>query len=72
VKATELKSLIFGGVNFQEWLAFEFDSVDDYEGVSADGVIGCDFLQYFNVFFDYGHHLVYLEPNDSFKRAIHH
>jgi Aspartyl protease len=72
MKATELKSLTFGGARFQEWLAFEFDNIDDFEGVTPDGVIGCDFLQYFNVYFDYGHHLVYLEPNATFKRAAHH
>lgn len=72
MKATELKSLIFGGVDFEEWLAFEIDSPNDVEGVTADGVIGCDFLQYFNVYFDYGQHLVYLEPNDVFRRSIHH
>jgi len=71
MRATELKSLVFGGVRFEEWLAFVIDSADAFEGVDADGVIGCDFLQYFNVFFDYGHHIVYLEPNDSFKRAKH-
>ena len=29
-----------------------------------------DFLQYFNVFFDYGQHFVYLEPNDTYKRRV--
>ena len=72
MKATELKSLTFGGARFEEWLAFAIDNADDYEGVTADGVIGCDFLQYFDVYFDYGHHLVYLEPNATFKRAAHH
>lgn len=68
---TQLKTLNFGGTQFQEWLAYEASDSQDLEGLDVDGIIGCDFLQYFNVFFDYGHHAVYLEPNDAYKRAVH-
>ena len=33
-----------------------------------DGLIGYDFLRYFNVVFDYRDSLIYLEPNATFKR----
>jgi hypothetical protein len=72
MKATELKTLYFGGSRFQEWLAYEDMDPNDIEGVETDGRIGCDFLMYFNVFFDYGQHLIYLEPNDDYKRAVTH
>jgi aspartyl protease len=70
LKATQLKGLYFGGVRFYEWLAYKaIDSNHVLEGVDFDGIIGCDFLEYFNVFFDYNHHLIYLEKNDIFKKA---
>jgi hypothetical protein len=69
LKATQLKALYFGGVRFDEWLAYEVTDPAFFEGVDSDGIIGCDFLQYFNVFFDYPQHLVYLEPNGVYKRS---
>jgi aspartyl protease len=71
MRATQLKALNFGGTQFQEWLAYEATDTQDLEGVDIDGVIGCDFLQFFNVYFDYGHHAIYLEPNDAYRRAAH-
>jgi hypothetical protein len=55
-----------------EWIAYEATDAQDLEGVDIDGIIGCDSLQYFNVYFDYGHHAIYLEPNDAYRRAAHH
>ena len=55
-----------------EWIAYEATDAQDLEGVDIDGIIGCDFLQFFNVYFDYGHHAIYLEPNDAYRRAAHH
>lgn len=71
LKATQLKALYFGGTRFEEWIAYEATDTQDLEGVDIDGIIGCDFLQYFNVYFDYGHRSVYLEPNDAYRRAVH-
>lgn len=71
LRATQLKSLNFGGTLFTEWLAYESTDTEDLEGIDVDGVIGTDFLQYFNVYFDYGHHAIYLEPNDEYRRAVH-
>ena len=39
------------------------------EAEDFDGLIGYDFLKYFNVVFDYGDSLIYLEPNQLFKRS---
>ena len=72
IKATQLKALFFGGVRFDEWTAFEAADTQDLEGVDVDGVIGCDFLRYFNVFFDYPQQAIYLEPNDTLKRSVVH
>jgi len=70
LQATQLKALNFGGTQFEEWLAYKATDTQDLEGVDIDGVIGCDFLRYFNVYFDYGHHAVYLEPNDVYRRTV--
>ncbi len=70
MKATQLKALNFGGVRFDEWVAYEAMDTEDLEGVNVDGVIGCDFLQYFNVFFDYAQQQIYLEPNALYKRSV--
>ena len=72
MRATQLKSLMFGGVRFEEWVAYEDTDTQDLEGVDVDGIIGCDFLQYFNVYFDYAQQQIYLEPNDLYKRSIQH
>jgi len=71
LKATQLKALNFAGTSFTEWIAYEATDTQDLEGVDIDGIIGCDFLQYFNVYFDYGHRAIYLEPNDAYRRAAH-
>ena len=72
MKATQLKALNFAGTRFEEWIAYEAMDTQDLEGVNIDGIIGCDFLQYFNVYFDYGHRSIYLEPNDAYRKAEHH
>ena len=72
IKATQLKALDFGGVQFSEWTAYEATDTQDLEGADLDGIIGCDFLRYFNVFFDYAQQAIYLEPNDTFKRSVEH
>src|SRR5579863_4418514 len=47
VKATQLRSLTFGGVRFDDFNAFEYKDLQAMEGVSVDGDIGYDFLKYF-------------------------
>lgn len=69
ITATQLKAIYFGGVRFDEWLAYKFTDPSMFEGVNRDGVIGTDFLEYFNVFIDYPHRLIYFEPNERFKKS---
>lgn len=72
IKPTQLKTLIFGGVQFQEFVAYESTDGSADEGVENDGVLGYDFLQFFNVYFDYPQHMIYLELNDNFYKSKHH
>jgi hypothetical protein len=71
VKATQLKALVFGGVSFEDFNAYEDKNVSAFEGLDEDGDIGYDFLRYFNVYFDYPQRQIFLEPNDNFKNAHH-
>lgn len=72
VQSTQLQSFVFGGVRFNDFTVYAVADNSFYEGIDADGVIGYNFLRYFNVFFDYPHHQVYLEQNADFRRGQGH
>jgi hypothetical protein len=68
LKATEIRSFNFAGVNFTDWILYvQQGNGLDYE--DYDGLIGYDFLKYFSVVFDYRNSVIYLEPNDTFRRS---
>ncbi len=68
-KATEVKNLDLGGVEFDEWLMFATPEHHAFEGQDTDGLIGYDFLKFFTVYFDYRDSEIYLEPNAWFNRV---
>jgi hypothetical protein len=70
IAPTQVRAFNVGGVNFSEWLMFETNGLfdDDF----YDGLIGYDFLRYFDVVFDHRDSMIYLEPNKLFKQAVAH
>jgi hypothetical protein len=62
VHATEVKSMVVGGIQFTNWLMFR-DIAEQSQGDQGAGLIGYDFLKYFTVYLDYPHNQVFLVPN---------
>ena len=65
LKPAEVNSFRLGSVSFDQPIVYVENGdpgSDDY-----DGLIGYDFLQYFNIVFDYADGLIFLEPNHLFK-----
>jgi hypothetical protein len=69
VKGSVVESFSFGGTTFHGWTVYEIQDPTTTEGLPIDGVIGYDFLRFYNVYFDYPERQIYLEPNDNFRRA---
>jgi len=69
LKPTQVRSFSLGGVRFTDWIIYKMPGNTAQEAEDFDGLIGYDFLKYFNVVFDYGDSLIYLEPNQLFKRS---
>ena len=74
LKPTEVSLFRLGGVSFEQWVVYRMitDSQVGSEDDEYDGLIGYDFLKFFNVVFDYADGLVYLEPNRTFQRRVTH
>lgn len=64
---TQVSRFQIGGVSFNNWLVYTLDE-KNIGGEDGDGVVGYDFLRFFNVVFDYADSVIYLEPNDTFRR----
>lgn len=70
LKPTQVKVLSLGGVRFERWLVYAMPGDVAQEDEDYDGLIGYDFLKYFNVVFDYRNSVIFLEPNATFKRNV--
>lgn len=69
LRTTEIKSFNFAGINFTDWILYVEQGDASLEYEDYDGLIGYDFLKYFSVVFDYRSSVIYLEPNDTFRRS---
>jgi hypothetical protein len=67
---TQLKVFNFG-VPFSNFIVQVFQSDAKYPDHDLDGLIGYQFLHYFNLYFDYPNSRILLEPNDQFRNAKH-
>lgn len=67
---TQVKSFVFG-VPFNRFVVQVFQSPSKYPEHYLDGLIGYQFLHYFNLYFDYPNSRIVLEPNDHFRNAKH-
>ncbi|HEY7993571.1 MAG TPA: pepsin/retropepsin-like aspartic protease family protein [Candidatus Eremiobacteraceae bacterium] len=74
LKPTEVAVFRLGGVSFEQWVVYRMiaDAKVGAEDDEYDGLIGYDFLKFFNVVFDYADGLVYLEPNHTFAGRVTH
>jgi hypothetical protein len=67
----EVRSFNVGGVNFNDFIIYTMPGAGaTYENEDYDGIIGYDFLKYFNLVFDYRDSMIYLEPNNLYKRSV--
>jgi hypothetical protein len=64
-----LDSIVIGNVSFKRFSGYLVDSRSSYSG-DADGVIGPDFLRFFDVHLDYPNGTVYLVPNATGQRVM--
>jgi hypothetical protein len=59
----------FADVGFDDFEVFEAVALSDFQGEDNDGLIGYEFLQYFNVYFDYKDSMLLFEPNSLLTGA---
>jgi len=67
---TQLKNFVFG-VPFSNFIVQVINSDQKYPDHDLDGLIGYQFLHYFNLYFDYAGSRIVLEPNQEFRNAKH-
>jgi len=72
MRPTELKSIQFGQTRFNDFMTMRTVSAGDFEGDDFDGLIGTEFLRYFDVYFDYANGRIVLAPNDISRGAAAH
>ena len=60
---TRVGAFHFAGVGFQHFLVFLVRNAPAFEGEDDDGLIGYEFLKYFDVYFDYRNSMLMLQPN---------
>ena len=70
VVPTQLKVFNFG-VPFSNFIVQVFQSDAKYPDHDLDGLIGYQFLHYFNLYFDYPNSRIVLEPNAQYRSAAH-
>jgi hypothetical protein len=63
LEPTMVKAFHFGGVQFQNFVVYQVLGAPAFQGEDADGLIGYEFLEYFDVYFDYADSLLVLLPN---------
>jgi len=56
-----------GSLNFARWQFDVSQNAPGFESEDYDGLLGQDFLRYFDVYFDYPHSRIYLLPNDRYR-----
>jgi predicted aspartyl protease len=72
MRPTELKSIQFGQTKFADFMTMRTVSAGDFEGDDFDGLIGTEFLRFFDVYFDYANGRIVLAPNDTHRGAVAH
>ena len=61
----EIGSIDFGGVDFTDSLVYRTRTAGRFEGADVDGLIGQEFLRYFDIYVDYRNARIILAPNAS-------
>jgi predicted aspartyl protease len=69
-KTVTLDTFRLGNVNFTHFTGYRVTSAASYT-FDQDGVIGPDFLKFFDVHLDYPNGMIYLVPNATGARAMH-
>jgi hypothetical protein len=67
-RAYQIESLQLGNTRFTDILVYRVISAKAYRG-DASGLFGTALLRVFDVHFDYPNHMLYLVPNDIYRRA---
>jgi predicted aspartyl protease len=65
----ELKTLTFARNSFHDFIVERVEGAPSFENADADGLIGYEFLHYFDLYFDYGGNRMILFPNQWMQRA---
>jgi hypothetical protein len=68
LEPVQLKTFVFANTNFHEQVVFRTVGAAPFEGDDHDGLIGYQFLHFYDVYFDYGHNRVIFAPNDFLKK----
>lgn len=68
VHPVQVSSLTIGSVHLPDWLFEVSQDAPAFETDDYDGLIGQDVLRNFDVYFDYGHTMLYLAPNERYRQ----
>jgi predicted aspartyl protease len=65
----ELKTMTFARNSFHDFIVERVEGSPSFENADADGLIGYEFLHYFDLYFDYGANRMIVVPNRWMQRA---
>lgn len=68
---TQVSHLRFGPADYQQLPIVATNFPYDVNGQSIDGMIGLNFLSYFDCYYDYPHNQLVLKPNAEFFKTFH-
>jgi len=64
-----VSQVVVGSVGLRDWVVWKPQDTSCFQPKGLDGLIGYDFLRFFNVYVDYPMHLLVLEPNSTYETA---
>jgi predicted aspartyl protease len=64
----QLKSFVFAHVHFLNFVIWRVEAAPSFEGEDADGLIGWEFLHYYDLYFDYRNGRLLLVKNEWLKK----
>jgi len=68
ISQTEIQHFVFGPADYNSFVITSTNIPLDLQGSQVDGIIGRQFLEFYDIVFDYPHHRLLLKPNKWFLK----
>jgi len=70
MEPTELKTVTFGRSVFADFLTERTVDAGNFEGDDFDGLIGTEFLRFYDLYFDYARGRIVMAPNATYRNSV--